>query len=448
MSWKNDYLPLLRLVIPLIFAGMIGGLVYFFLSLFLSKLGSETLAAGSLVSWLYSILVVISFGILGAINILISHLFGQKRLESIVQVVRDALLLSLLLSVPAFILFWNMDTIFIYLGQSLSVVKLALPFLHALAFAFVPYFIFTALIESLIGLGHTRAVIFFTFLTVSLSIYFSYLLIFGSTYIPQLGISGAGWGIALSYTVTLGFLILYLFLNQTYTRYFLAIFNLKSCKYLSELFKIGIPLGLMYCVEVGYFFALTIIIGRYGHELLAANQVAMQFLGPLIGGIFSIAQAITVRIGHLMGSKHYCMLNRAVGISLQCSVFFVLIFSCIYWFYPKWLISFDFTLNEQNAVIMHHATSFLYLAGIFQILEAIRVALFGALRALKASKLCLICSLVTFWLIGLPIGIILENSFILQGKGIWFGAILGALISIPWLWFYLRALLRNPELLH
>ena len=447
MTWKTDYQPLLKLIIPLILAGMIGGLVYFFISLFLAKLGSEVLAAGALVSWLYSVFVVIIFGILGSVNILISHLYGKNDYQAIVQVVRDGLVLSIILFIPAFVLFWNMDVIFIYLGQSEAVVNLAKPFLHALSYALLPYFILTTFLESLIGLGHTRVVIRFTLISVTLSILLSYIFIFGCDYTPTLGISGAGWGITLSYVITLLGLILYLWFNKTYKTYFSQIFSFQPCKHFLELMQIGFPLGLMYCVEVGFFFVLTLIIGRYGHELLAANQVAMQFLGPLLGGIFSIAQGISVRIGHLLGSDDNKKAKNVVNIGIKCSVLFVLGFSLLNWCCPQWLISFDFALDNPNyATIIYHATHFLYLSGIFQILEAIRVALFGVLRALKQTKICLISSVVTFWLLGLPLGLFLEHSCFQYGIGIWLGVIISTIISIIWLWFYLQCLASRHEI--
>lgn len=442
MTWNSDYKPLLKLIVPLVLAGMVGGLVYFFISLFLSKLGSEVLAAGALGSWLYGIFVVIIFGILGSVNIVISHLYGKHDLVGMIQVARDGLILSLILFIPTFILFWNMDVIFIYLGQSQTVVDLAKPFLHALSFALLPYFIFTTLLECLIGLGHTRIVIRFTLVTVILSIILAYLLIFGSSYTPQLGISGAGWAITLSYCITLLGLMVFLFFNKTYRNYFVKVFNLRPCEHLFELMEIGFPLGLMYCVEVGFFFVITLIIGRAGHELLAANQVAMQFLWPLIGACFSISQGISVRIGHLLGSKNYEKAKNVLYIGIKCSVLFILGFSCLNWLCPRYLIAFDFSLNNpRHTSIIYYATHFLYLSGVFQILEAIRVALFGVLRAMKQTKFCLMSSVVTYWILGLPLGLFLEYTYFDHGVGVWLGVIVATLVSIIWLWAYLQKLI-------
>lgn len=43
-------------------------------------------------------------------------------------------------------------------------------------------------------------------------------------------------------------------------------------------------------------------MGTFGANILAANQIVMQYNGLLISVVFSIAQAVTVRMGHLIGA--------------------------------------------------------------------------------------------------------------------------------------------------
>jgi len=37
------------------------------------------------------------------------------------------------------------------------------------------------------------------------------------------------------------------------------------------------PMGFMYFIEVGFFFALTLLMGTFGANVLAANQIVMQY---------------------------------------------------------------------------------------------------------------------------------------------------------------------------
>ncbi len=434
INYRNDIKSLLTLVIPLVLTGLIGGLVYFFQTLFLAHIGSKALAAGALVSWLNWLLVVIVFGILGSINILVAHYYGAKSYADICHITRDGLIISFLLFIPTFYLFWNMAPIFLSLGQKETIVELANPYLHALAWGLLPNFLIIALLEIMIGLGNTRAVIAVTVLSVTLTIFFNYVLMFGRFGFPNLGISGAGWGCTISNIITFLFFLCYFLYHKTYRQYLSEVFHWEKPYYILELFHVGLPMGLMYCVEVGFFFVLSLMIGRYGHEILAANQIALQYLGILIGAIFSIAQAITVRMGHLLGANQKKEAARASRIGILIAFMFVLVLSIVEWVMPNTLISIDFDVHaEEHQTLVKHAKSFLYLCGFFQIFEAIRLSLFGALRALKDTHFTLWCSFVTFWIIALPLGFIIENMYWNEGGGFWLGMIIANILSILWL---------------
>ena len=157
---KNDLYPLLKLAIPLALTGIVGASTGFFETLFLAKLGPEILAAGALVGWFYATFAVILFGTLGSINILVSHKQGANDQTGISLVARDGLLLSLFMTIPAFFLFWNMSPIFLLLGQDPSVVLLAESYVHAIAWGLLPHCISIAIFEFIIGLGHTRIIMY------------------------------------------------------------------------------------------------------------------------------------------------------------------------------------------------------------------------------------------------------------------------------------------------
>ena len=109
-----------------------------------------------------------------------------------------------------------------------------------------------------------------------------------------------------------------------------------------ELFHLGFPMGLMYCIEVGFFFALTLLKGTFGANVLAANQIVMQYNGLLISVIFSIAQAVTVRMGHLIGAGDVASARSAGYTGVCLSGLLMAVAALFFWFSPSMLISIDF----------------------------------------------------------------------------------------------------------
>ncbi len=443
----NDLNPLLKLAVPLALTGIINSSVFFFETLFLAHVDQQTLAAGALVSWLFGVLATILFGTLGSINVLISHKHGANDDEGIKLVVRDGLLLAGLLTVPAFILFWNMSSIFLLFGQSPSIAILAQSYLHALAWGLLPNFIMIAILESIIGLGHAKVIMVFTVLSVCLNIFFSFVFIFGKFGFPVLVIAGAGWGMTISYWITGIVLASYVLLSNKYKKYFFHILNAKKQSFLWELLQVGVPMGAMYCVEVAFFFALTLVMGSISSRLLAANQIALQYMGTLMAVIFSIAQAITVRMGHLLGAKEVDAAKRAAYMGILMAASFMSVIAIFYWFFPSILISADFNVNDpKNLEIVQDIKKIFMISALFQIFEAMRISFFGALRALKDTRFTLLASIISFWCIALPLGYLLATYFHFGGVGLWCGMVLGAASSTLLLYRRFKSRLHRYEL--
>jgi multidrug resistance protein, MATE family len=428
---NNNFTSLLKLAIPLSLTGLLQSSIFFFESLFLAHLGQNELAAGSLVGWLVGTFIVIVFGLLSSINILVAHKFGAKDTPGISLVVRDGILLALLLVPPAFLLFWNISPQLSLVGQTPAIVALSTTYLHAMAWGVLPNFIIIALQEIIIGLGLARIILVISLFSVSLNIFFSFVLIFGKFNFPALGIAGAGWGMTISHWVIVFFLMGYIFINKEIRHYFHQLLSITKPSYLRELIHVGAPMGIMYCVEVAFFLALTLIMGTFGTPLMVANQIAMQYLGTLMSIIFSIAQAITVRMGHLLGAgeKALAMSAAYMGVGLSGSLMIIVAFC--YWLFPSALISVDFDVHQpQNFEVVQLAKQFFVVSAFFQIFESMRISFFGALRGLKDTHFTLLISIISFWGISLPLGYLMATRFNFGGAGLWWGMVCGASLSV------------------
>ena len=441
---KNTVFPLIKLTIPLALTGLAQSSVWFFETLFLAHLSPETLAAGSLVSWAFGTVVVILFGTLSSINIVVAHKYGAKDEQGILLVVRDGFWLAILIAIPTFLLFWNMSPIFLLFGQSPAVVLLAKTYLHAMAWGILPNVIMIALLEVIMGLGRARLILVFSILSVSLTIFFSFALIFGKFGLPMLGIAGAGWGLTISNWITVLFIGGYAVTNSNYKRYFRYLLKPTKTSYVMELLHIGAPIGVMYCVEVAFFLALTLIMGSFGSLIMAANQIALQYLGTLMAVIFSTAQAITVRMGHLLGARDKVAAEQSAYVGIFIAMLFMLLVAICYWCFPHQLISVDFDSNDpKNAEIVHFASQFLMVSALFQIFEAIRISLFGTLRALKDTRFTLFISILSYWGIALPLGYFMATRLDFGAAGMWWGMLISAVFSVLLLFWRFKVTIKQ-----
>lgn len=442
---RQQVLILMKLAFPLILTGLVQSSSFYFETLFLAKLGINVLAAGTLVSWLAGTFLVILFGALAAINILVANFYGEKNQQKIAYVLRDGLRLCLILVPLSMLGFWYIADVFYYFGQSQSVIELSRIYLQSLVWGMLPSFIDTALIEFVVGIGEANLILRFSILNAVMVIVLSYLLIFGAWFIKPMGIVGAGLGWSIGSWICFIILVINLWRNKKFNIYFNELFDFSKLRYLTELIKIGMPIGLMYSVEIAFFLVLNICMGAIGgNSMLAANQIVLQYLGIFVSIIFSIAKAITVRMGHLLGEretwKSKLVATQGIIISLMMGLFT----SILFLFTPKFLIGLDFDVtNPTNDNIVNLATQFFLIASFFLIFESIRVALFGVLRALQQTHVTLLISIVSFWLIALPLGYYLAVELKFGGLGFWYAMIVGVFISIILLYWRFTTVIRS-----
>ncbi|MEO8401116.1 MAG: MATE family efflux transporter [Gammaproteobacteria bacterium] len=427
----DDVSPLLILAIPLIFSGVVESSIGFFSTIFLARLGHEALAAGGLVNWLFATLLVILWGTLTAVSVMVAQKHGAKDEKGVAYVLRDGIVLALLLLVPAFLLLWNISPVLLLAGQSPEIVILARSYLHGLAWGLLPDFIMLVLLQFVIGLGHARTSMTFILFKVPVAIFCIYCLIFGKFGLPRLDIAGIGWGLTVSYWITTIWLAVYLLLNNTYKQYLKNAFTWGRLIYLKDLLQTGVPMGAMYCIEIGFFLALTLVMGVINSASLAANQIAMQYLGQLIAVVFSIAQAVTVRMGHKLGANDLQSAQRTNDAGIFLAFSFMFIVALCFWMLPEKLISIDLNVSDaSNTQVVLYAKQFLAVSALFQLFEAVRITLFGSLRALKDTHFTLFSSIISFWCIALPLGYLLAIPLKWGGTGLWWGMVVGVICSV------------------
>lgn len=420
---------LLMLTFPLLMSGLIESSIGFFSNIFLAHLGGGNLAAAALVNWSFAALMVIIWGIFSSINIIIARYHGAKKDAEICHVFYAGLVLAIFLMLPTMLLLWNLAPIFLFLGQTAKKVKLAQYYLHALTWSIVPNFIITVFLQFVAGLGRTKINLIFSFLFVSLNIFFNYSLVFGKFDFPKLGISGIGWGTAITFWITAFGFSLYFYLNKNYHIYFKLSCWKKIISHLYQIFHIGFSLGLSYFFEISFFLIMSLLMGHVNTNTLSANQIALQFFGLFSIITFAISQGITIRVGHSVGQKNKKGVNHATYIGIFYASVFMVLVALIYWVYPEKLIGMDFNVNNvNNKIIVHLAKEFLALAAFVQFFEASCLGLLGALRGLKDTRFTLFIVVLIFWVIALPFGD-LALSYGFKG-GIWFSMILGEIIGI------------------
>lgn len=427
-SIKSEIKENLSVSLPLISSQLIYASSGFVGTALVARLGTDALAASVLVNMVWFSISVLFFGILNSVSILVAHQFGAKNDKAISEIMGQAFILGIIVSILCLASMFMMPLFLRYSTQPLAVLNLAHAYMYSLVWT-LPSLIMLIICEQfLAGVNRAKIVLRISVTVVPIEITLIYSLIFGKFGLPKCGIAGIGYGFATTYTCTAIFLIIFLLRSRFFRRYDIWD-GIKSMNFvwLKELVRVGLPMGCMNAIEVSGFAVATFWMARFGTTMLAAHQIVMQYLGFAITLVFGMAQAVAVRAGHAVGRDDLSGVRYATYVGLLINSVCVTLVYIALRLFPTLFLSIDLNTHDTaNLALIRDATSLLSIVALVIIFDNFRIILSaGALRSLKDTKATMIISFISFWIIGLCCSYALAFHFNFSGQGIWYGLVIG-----------------------
>lgn len=447
-SIKGEINKTLAIGIPLVSAQLVYASSGFLGTAMVAHLGEDALAASVLVSMIWMSMSVMFFGILNAVSVLVSHQFGARNYPAISKVMGQSYLLGFFIAMIMIGILYTIPFFLVHSGQPPHVLKLAKIYTYSLVWQ-IPALILLVITEQfLAGVNRAKIVLRISLIVVPIEVPLIYILIFGKLGLPAFGIAGIGYGFATTYTLTIIGMLIYLAKSKQYKRYslFSGIFPVDS-KYLRELINIGAPMGFMYVIEVCAFAVMTFWIARFGTTMLAGHQIVFQFFWFAITLVFSMSQAVTVRVGQSVGEEDRDAVKLSSFIGMFINFIGAALIAAAFYFSPGLLLSLDMNVYAyENLDLFRDASSLLAIAAVFLMIENFRIITFGALRGLKDTRFPMFASIVAFWLVGLSCSYIFGFWMDNGAQGIWWGITTGIAVGTVILITRLCYLLQRVDL--
>ncbi|KPL57935.1 MATE family efflux transporter [Rossellomorea vietnamensis] len=358
-------------------------------------------------------------GILLAVTPIVAQLNGRGNKKevphTVLQGVYAAIALSLIIMVAGGLV---LNPILNGMNIEPEVRIVAKEYLIALSFGMIPLFIYNVLRSFIDALGMTRVTMFITLMSLPINVVFNYLLIFGKLGLPALGGVGAGVASAITYWLITLIAFWVVHTKGPFSQYYIfrTIHKPDLAKW-KEIFVIGVPIGLSIFFEVSIFSAVTLLMSKYDTVVIAAHQAAINFASFLYMIPLSISMALTIVIGFEVGAKRL----RDAKVYSWMGVSFGLLLAVIYGVILLVFRSEIAYLYSDDAYVLELTAHFLLYAVFFQLSDAIQAPVQGALRGYKDVNITFIMALVSYWVIGLPLGYFLANYTHFGPYGYWLG---------------------------
>ena len=323
---------LLRLAGPLIASQLAHMLMVLTDTLMMARISPQALAGGGLGAASYSFVSIFCLGVIAAVGTLVAIRKGANDIEGVTRLAQSGLWLAWGLALVAALVLWNLQPVLLMFGQQPENVASAAEFLTLLPLALPSYLTFMALRGFTSALGRSTPVMVISVIGTVLNYLLNVALIEGMFGLPKLGLMGIGLVTAV---VSLGMAIalaLYIRWHSAYAPYPLRKgLSRPSLPALRELWRLGLPIGGTYMVEVGLFAFAALCMGVLGSTELAAHQIALQIVSTAFMVPTGLSYAVTMRVGLYYGGGNLLAARSAgrVGIGFGGMIMFAFAALCM-----------------------------------------------------------------------------------------------------------------------
>lgn len=426
---------LIAFAIPMFMGNLLQALYNVIDSIWVGRfLGPDALASVSVSFPIIFILVSLVMGITMGTTTLVGQYYGAKKPELMHRTIGNSLLLLTLSGVVI--------TIF---GISFSTPMLRLintpPEILAMADGYLRYFMagilwmfwYNCITSILRGLGDSKTPLRFLVYSTLLNIILDPLLIFGIGPFPVMGVNGAALATIISQGLSAIISIRYLFFTSGLVKLTKELW-VPDYNLIKIIIKIGLPTGIQQTLVSFSALIVSSLINLFGKTAVAGFGAAVRIDHFAIMPAMSIGLAVTSLVAQNIGAgKEHRVKESVYWSALLASAItgIVLIAALII---PELLLS-PFT---TDTAVLQAGTLYLRYIAFSYIPLSLMFTLGGVFRGAGDTMANMIITLISLWLIRVPLATYLSNQPTLGIRGIWIAMTASPFAGLLLNYFYYR----------
>ena len=431
---------LVHLSIPLILTNILQTAYNLTDTFWVGRLGAKAVAAVSLSFPIIFIMVSLGMGLAISGSILAAQHKGAGEHEQINHIATQTLVSVFVFSFFLSLIGYILSPVLIDLMKvepevyEDAVGYLRISFL-GMSFMFL-FMVFQSLMRSI---GEVKLPFYIVLSTVLLNLVLDPLFIFGwKNFIPATGVKGAAYA-SIGTQILAAFTGLYILIKGSKGIKIHLIPYQPDFALLKKMIKLGIPVSIEQVSRSLGIFVMILLVTGFGTLALASYGIGSRILSFVIIPAFGLGMATSTLVGQNIGAGKNSRVKKTVKLSLSIAfgvmsflgiLFFIFAEDIARFFIPKDLE----TIKESAVFIKHIAVSFGFMG--------ILIVLVGAFRGAGLTKISMLLTLFSVWILRFPLAYILSQYTSLKLEGIWLAypvtnfttALLGILILLKYHW--------------
>ena len=360
---------------------------------FISKLGTDSLAAVALAFPLLMITQTMSGGALGgAITSAVARSMGANDIDRVEKLIWHSVVISLggaLIFLILFLFFGNQ--LLFLLGGRGEILQESYAYCSVLFFGGALLWLSGSLSAVLRGMGNMRFPATLMVIASSFQVVLSGGFILGWFGFPKLGVPGAAVAVLITSAIMVTVILIKLQSNSVPASLKKEKFQLSKSLF-DNIFEVAIPASVSPLLTVGTILVLTGLVGTFGTEALAGYGIGSRVEFLMIPLIFGIGTAMTSIVGANIGAKEIIRAEK-VGIygGSTAGIVSVFIGLTLALFPESWI---QFFTNDPKAFEV--TKRYIQLVGPFYIFQGVGLSLYFASQGANAMKWPTIATIIRF----------------------------------------------------
>ena len=408
--------------------------------------GAVDLAGVALAGSMMWPVMMLFMGCLQALTPSIAQLNGAGQYREIGEIVRQGLWLALVAGALAMATLRSIGPVYAWLDVDAAASSISIAYLDYTSLGIPALMLFFSLRFLADGMGFTRPAMIIAVTALMLKIPLNYLFIYG--FEGYNGYGGVGAGMAQA--IIMWFQLIAILVVVTRKRFDItgwrAQFSAPDRPRMARLLRIGAPIGATIFAEMGLFSFTTLLLGRFGAEVVAAHNISMNINGVVFMPPMALGMAATIRIGYRIGQGELLTARNTALIAMASTVVIALLGAALIFALNHELVA----LYTSEKAVAGLAAELLLFVVFFLIFDAAQSTATGVLRGYKDTQIPMRIALFSYWVIGLPVGCALGYGWFLppmEVYGFWVGLASGVGAAAILLSLRLHRVSRNQELI-
>ena len=336
------------------------------------------------------------------------------------------MLLNILIGLLSCALLVGVNPLLGYMNQPIEVLNSLDGYYYWTTFSLVPYMVFLTFKQMLEGLGNTLYSMIITIGCNLLNIFLNFGFIYGYMGFPQLGATGAGVATFIARMVMPLVFVIIVYTKKNYC-FYLSLFSWKKTSLLRQyqLLKVGIPIATQMTLELFSLTMITIMMGWFDAETLAANQIVQTMIGFSFMISNGVASASTILVSHDLGRRNITDIRHHTYAGIHIAMLIMVGFAVLYGFGGDMVA----TLFTNDTKVVSIASKLFLVVAFFEIFDGLQITTLGALRGLSEVKRPMYYAFICYIGIAIPCAYIMAFPLNFGSQGVLAGFMFGLFMA-------------------